>query len=60
MEYFAILSKVIHVLFVNDAGKALFVCFRRWKDYEHLTILVSRTYQQQEPRTNTVKLQADW
>ena len=43
----------MQVFYVNNAGKALFVWFRRRKDNEHLTSLVLGKYQQQEPRTNT-------
>ena len=55
MEYFV---KDTHIFYVNNAGKALFVWFRRRKNKEHLTSFVSGKYQQQEPRTKTVNLQA--
>ena len=51
----------MHVFYVSNAGKALFVWFRRRKDNEHLTSFVSGKYQQaqQEPRTKTVNLHAE-
>ena len=49
----------MHVLYVSNAGKALFVWFRRRKDNDHLTSFVSRKYQQQEPRTKTVNLHVE-
>ena len=54
-----IFVKDTHVFYVNNAGKALFVWFRRRKDDEHLTSFVLGKYQQQEPRTKTVNLQAE-
>ena len=49
----------IHVFYVNNAGKALFVWFWRRKDDEHLPSLVLGKYQQQQPRTKTVNLQTE-
>ena len=56
MEYFV---KDTLVFYVNNAGKALFLWFRRRKDNERLTSFVLGKYQQQEPRTKTVNLQAE-
>ena len=59
MEFsWSIFVKDTHVFYVNNAGKALFVWFRRRKDNEHLNSLVLGKYQQQEPRTKTINLQA--
>ena len=55
----SIFVKDTHVFYVNNAGKAQFVWFRRRQDNEYLTSFVSGKYQQQEPRTNTVNLQAE-
>ena len=60
MEFsWSIFVKDTHVFYVNNAGKALFVWFRRREDNKHLTSLVLEKYQQQEPRTKTVNLQAE-
>ena len=60
MEFsWSIFVKDTHVFYVNNAGKALFVWFQRRKGNEHLTSLVLVKYQQQEPRTKTVNLQAE-
>ena len=54
-----IFVKDMHVFYVSNVGKALFVWFRRRKDNEHLTSFVSGKYQQQEPRTKTVNLHVE-
>ena len=60
MEFsWSIFVKDIHVFYVNNAGKALFVWIRRRKDNEHLTSLVLGKYQQQELRTKAVNLQTE-
>ena len=55
----SIFVKDTHVFCVYNVGKAPFVWFRRRKDNEHLTSFVLGKYQQQEPRTKTVNLQAE-
>ena len=55
----SIFVKDTHVFYANNAVKALFVWFRRRKDSEHLTSFVLGKYQQQEPGTKTVNLQAE-
>ena len=60
MEFsWSIFVKDRHVFYVNNAGKALFVWFRRRKDNEHRTSLALGKYQQQESRTKTVNLQTE-
>ena len=56
MEYFC--QRYRRILCQN-AGKALFVWFRRRKDNEHLISFVLGKCRQQEPRTKTFNLQAE-
>ena len=60
MEFsWSIFVKDTHVFCVNNTGKALIVWFRSRNDNEHLTSFAFGKYQQQEPRTKTVNLQAE-